>query len=302
MTNKPNKWLAALLAFFGQPLGMLYVARPRLALTYFTTVIAVGIVGFGYACRAPAIALLPYAVALVCAIHAYRLAARYPESLKRPWYSRWYGLLSVLAGFSAFTLATRSFVIEPFHSPAGSMLPSIEVGDYLLVQKWGYGNYGTFGINLLHRPISAPLDRGDIIVFEYPVDRSIYYVKRLIGMPGDKIGYRDHRLSVNDVDIPAQKTDDYLDSDNGPRPQFIESLSGHEYSVTFDPLESSTPPMLQSFLLRDHCSPYPDGLTCRIPAGHYFVLGDNRDNSMDSRSWGLVPADHIAGKVIHVFH
>jgi signal peptidase I len=302
VTNKPKKWVAALLAFFVQPLGMLYVARPGLALFYFVAVVATGILDFAYVHRTLAFTILPYLIAFACAVHAYRLAVRYPENLQRPWYSRWYGLLGVVGGLITFAIATRSFVIEPFRAPSASMIPTIEVGDYLVAEKWGYGHYGTFGVTVLRSPISSPLDRGDIVVFEYPVDRSIYYVKRIIGLPGDKISYRDHKLSVNDVDIRTQRTDDYLRSHGGQLPQFVESLSAQEYSVVFDPLESRTPPMQQNFLLRDRCSPYPNGLTCRVPPGHYFVLGDNRDNSSDSRSWGFVPADHIVGKVIHIFH
>lgn len=301
MTNKPKKWIAVLLAVFVQPLSMLYVVRPGLALFYFVAVAAAGILEFVYGSRIPTFATLPYLIVFTCAFHSYRLAARYPENLRRPWYSRWYGLFGIIVGLAIFAISVRSFLVEPFRSPSEAMIPSIETGDYLVVRKWGYGHYGAFGMNLLRRPISSPLDRGDIVVFEYPGDRSIYYVKRLIGLPGDKISYREHVLSVNGVDALTQRVDDYADSSNGNRKvEFVESLSGQEYSVVFDPTESRTLSMQQDLSSRESCTPHQNGLTCRVPSAHYFVLGDNRDNSSDSRSWGFVPADHIVGKVIRI--
>lgn len=206
----------------------------------------------------------------------------------------------------AVVLFARSFVVEIHYVSAGSMLPTYKRGHFLWTQKWGYGNYGTFGVSLMHRPITAPLARGDVVVFEYPLDRSGHYLKRLVGLPGDEVSYRHHVLSINRVEAQVKRSGEYVEPGNqfvepGTRfvhQRFIESLSGHEYAVIFDPQSRWPLPQDERFVRRDQCTFHDDGLTCRLPDGYYFVLGDNRDNSLDSRTFGLVPADHLVGKVI----
>lgn len=300
MNDWPKKWIAVVLSVLFAPLGMLYVGRPGLAFIYFVIQIGSAIVDFVCLSKFFNLPFLPITVLVVGAFHVYRLAGRYPAALPRPRYSRWYGLLAVGIGVPACAaLSIRSFIVEPFVAPSRSMVPTLKQGDFVIVQKWGYGNYGTFGVHLLRRPISLPLDRGDIIVFEYPLERPVFFLKRLIGLPGDKVSYRKNKLSINDIEIQARKIDDYpYSSDGAAVPQYRESISGREYSVLYDPVESLVLPMRDGFVQRESCTPYPDGLVCIVPAGHYFVLGDNRDRSSDSRSWGLVPADHIVGKVV----
>lgn len=302
MSDKPRKWIAVVLNVFFAPLGMFYVARPGWALFYFIICYGSVLVSTLWL-PAAVLSLSMFAASIVTAIHSYNLASRYPEELPRPWYSHWYGLLSILIAFLVFGVGgLRSFVIEPFKAPSASMLPGLRAGDALWVTKWGYGNYGTFGIHLARRPVTAPLARGDIVVFEYPFERPIFFVKRLIGLPGDRISYRSHRLLINGEEIPSRRLGNYFDAEHAVNfPRFLESIAGRDYQVLFNPAQSSTPPMSDSFFRRDACTPFPDGLDCVVPAGHYFVLGDNRDNSADSRSWGMVPADHIVGKVIEAF-
>src|SRR5258705_7936767 len=139
--RKPKKWTAAVLGPSGQPVGMLYVARPGWSATYLAlaAIIALGNMSVlrGRELAGDAILLL---VAVICAIHAYRLARDY-RAVKRPWYSRWYGLVVVVAAFAALAFGARAFLFEPFRFPSGSMAPSIEPPAHLIGYQWGYCNY-----------------------------------------------------------------------------------------------------------------------------------------------------------------
>jgi signal peptidase I len=277
---------------------MLYVAQLRWAAIYLLAALAVGVIGQFYLHDTTVLLII---FVLTCATHAYHLAKRYPDEMPRPAYSRWFGLLSAAAGLFSVVFGLRAFVVEPFRLPSGSMLPTIPLGAHLIVQKWGYGNYGTYGIHLFRSQIFAPLGRGDIIVFEFPQDRSQSYAKRLIGLPGDRIEYRGKKLSVNGNPASLRQTSDYFD----PKllaytPVFLESLMGVEYSVLIENGAPASIPAPLAFPFHDKCTYDSEGVTCIIPDGHYFMLGDNRDNSYDSRMWGFVPADHIVGKVLYI--
>jgi signal peptidase I len=178
------------------------------------------------------------------------------------------------------------------------MLPSIEPGAVLFANKWGYGNYGTWGIHFARAPISSEVSRGDIFVFESPDDSAVDYVKRIVGLPGDTVAYFSKRLWVNDQEVPRKQIGDYVQKDRlGGSQQYLEKLDGGEYPVLIDADAKFVPPS-KNFPLIDHCTFTKEGMSCRVPPGHYFVLGDNRDNSSDSRIWGFVPAANIVGKVL----
>ncbi len=300
MPHKPKTWIAAVLGFLSPPIGMLYAAHAPAALAYFALGLTVGLLGLmSPAWQLPAnIATLM--LMIVGAGHAFRLAKTYPEEKSRPGYSRWYGILGTVAAVTAVALLFRSFLFEPFRAPSASMLPTIPVHASLVAQKWGYGHYGTFGRTLLHRPISAPLARGDLIVFEFPQDRSVVFVKRLVGMPGDKVVYRGKQLSINGEAVPLRPAGEYLDREyHRSIPRFVEALPGSEHEV----LISDRSFMLQAapgFPLSDRCHYSAEEVACEVPPGHFYVLGDNRDNSNDSRFWGFVPADHLVGKIVFV--
>ncbi len=302
MNNEPNKWLAAVLSIFAQPLGLLYVARPWWAAFYFTLAIGSALLAFAYGRALGAWGFVAWAPLIASGIHAFRAAARFPADAPRPWYSRWYGLSIVIFAVVATLMLLRSFVLESYHVSAGSMQPNYERGTVVWLQKWGYGNYGAFGLSLMRGPITAPLARGDVIVVEFSRDRAEHHLKRLIGVPGDEISYRHHVLSINQVEVPARRSGEYVDPGQPfVRQRFLESLSGREYAVIFDPQDTRPMPQDADFALRNQCTFHEDGLTCLLPAGYYFVMGDDRDNSLDSRTFGLVPAEHIVGKVIHVW-
>jgi signal peptidase I len=299
--RKPKKWIAAVLGLLIQPAGMLYVARPGWAGAYFALA-AIIVLGNMFVLRdrelaGDAIVLL---VAIICAIHAYRLARDY-RALKRPWYSRWYGLVGIVAAFAALAFGARAFLFEPFRFPSESMAPSIEPRAHLIVKKWGYGNYGTYGIHAVRTGMSSGLLRGDIVVFEYPEDTSLSYAKRIVGLPGDRISYYNKRLKINDEEIQVRRIGDYVHKDGPIRSlQYLERLGDHEYAILIEPEAPAVVPPVRAFPLSEHCAHTAEGLSCRVPDGHYFVLGDNRDNSSDSRTWGFVPARNIIGKVQYI--
>jgi len=291
--RRPSKRAAAVLGFLVPPAGMLYVARPGWAAIYLALNAVLASVGlFVSRAREWTVDAALVLVGIVCAVQAYRFC-RDSRVLRRPWYGRWPGLLSILAAFAALALAARAFVFEPFRFPSGSMLPSIEPGAHFIVKKWGYGNYGTYGMHFARTGISAGLSRGDIVVFEYPEDRSLYYVKRIVGLPGDRIAYFSKRLWINDREVPRSPI-------AGRSSQYLERLGEREYPVL---IEADAPVLVspaRAFPFRERCTFTAEGMSCPVPEGHYFVLGDNRDNSADSRLWGFVPARNIVGVVEYI--
>ena len=286
--KKPSRRIAAALGFFVPPVGMLYVARPGLAAVYLALTLAIAAVKtfvlHGPAWVGGAAFVL---VGIVCGVQAYRYARDFRE-VRRPWYSRGLGLLFVIAAFAGLTIGVRACLFEPFYAVSGSMLPSIEPGANVIVKKWGYGNYRTYGIHFARGPISSEVNRGDIFVFEFPENRTITYVQRIVGLPGDRIAYFSKRLWVNDQEAPRTQI---------RPPKYLERLGEAEYPVLIDAEASAFVPPAKPFPLIDHCTFTKEGMSCRVPEGHYFVLGDNRDNSADSRIWGFVPAGNIVGKV-----
>jgi signal peptidase I len=299
--RKPKKWIAAVLGLLIPPAGMLYVARPRWAAAYFALALIIAL-GNMFVLRdgelaGNAIALL---VAIICAIHSYRLAGDSRE-IRRPWYSRWYGLVGIGAAFAALAFGARAFLFEPFRFPSESMAPSIEPRAHLIVGKWGYGNYGAYGIHLMRTGMSSDVRRGDIIVFEYPEDAALSFAQRVIGLPRDRISYTNKRLKINDEEIPIRRIGDYVHKDRvTPSLQYLERLGDREYAIRIEPEAPAAVAIVRAFPLKEHCAYTAEGLSCRVPDGHYFVLGDNRDNSIDSRTWGFVPARNIIGKVQYI--
>jgi len=299
--RKPNKWIAAVLGLFIQPAGMLYVARPGWAAAYFALALII-VLGNVFVLRdrelaGNAIALL---VAIICAIHAYRLA-RDSRVLRRPWYSRWYGLVGIVAAFAALVFGIRAFLFEPFRFQSGAMAPSIEPRTHLIVRKWGYGNYGTYGIHVMTTGMSSEVQRWDIVVFEYPENTALSYAMRVVGLPGDRISYYNKRLKINEEEVQIRRIADYVHKDRAiPSPQYLERLGDHEHAILIEREAPAAVPIVRAFPFRERCAYTAEGLSCRVPEGHYFVLGDNRDNSSDSRTWGFVPAINIIGKVQYI--
>ena len=300
--RKPKKRIAAVLGLFIQPAGMLYVARPGWAAVYFVLALIV-VLGNMFVLRGRELAggVIALLVAVVCAIHAYRLARDYRELLRRPWYSRWYGLVGIVAAFAALVFGIRAFLFEPFRFQSGAMAPSIEPRTHLIVRKWGYGNYGTYGIHVMTTGMSSEVQRWDIVVFEYPEDTALSYAMRVVGLPGDRISYYNKRLKINEEEVKIRRIADYVHKDRAiPSPQYLERLGDHEHAILIEREAPAAVPIVRAFPFRERCAYTAEGLSCRVPEGHYFVLGDNRDNSSDSRIWGFVPAINIIGKVQYI--
>jgi signal peptidase I len=196
----------------------------------------------------------------------------------------------------------RSFWVEPFKIPSGSMKPTLLVGDFILVNKYTYG----IRLPVVNKKVIeiGAIRRGDVVVFRYPADPSVDYIKRVVGLPGDKVSYRGKRLTLNGEAVPVQGNGFYTDAElNFLRlPTFSEKLGERNHQMMIVPAQ---PPVdlaqVRQFAHRGNCEYNDDGFSCTVPAGQYFMMGDNRDQSSDSRYWGFVPDDHIKGRAFLVW-
>ena len=194
----------------------------------------------------------------------------------------------------------RSFLYEPFKIPSSSMSPTLLVGDMILVNKFTYGIRLPI-INKKIVDINQP-QRGDVMVFKYPKDTSLDYIKRIIGVPGDRIVYRNKRLTVNGQQAQYQPLPDYLDGERlSYSKQFDEQLFNVKHRILNDTGAPDYVPNPDQFKGRELCSYNAEGFACTVPDGHYFMMGDNRDNSLDSRFWGFVPDNYIVGKASFIW-
>ena len=180
----------------------------------------------------------------------------------------------------------RSFVVEPFRIPSGSMLPNLHIGDFILVNKYTYG----IRLPLSHAKVAGAGSpkRGDVMVFRYPVDPKLNFIKRVIGLPGDELSYIDKRLAINGV-VVSMDADGMFDPQENtghtyPLDQFVETVGDEHHRIVTDRFRN--PRNLERVI---------------VPEGHYFVMGDNRDHSNDSRYWRFVPEDHIVGRAFVIW-
>ena len=194
----------------------------------------------------------------------------------------------------------RSFLFEPFKIPSSSMVPTLVIGDLILVNKFTYGIRLPI-VNKKIIPIHSP-SRGDVMVFKFPKDTSLDYIKRVVGIPGDTVRYKNKRLSVNGQEIAYEKLPDYLDEDRLQYfEHFREDLTGINHAILNDGKLPPYVPSPDNFPQHELCRYDLEGFECTVPAGHYFMMGDNRDNSLDSRYWGFVPEQNIVGKAFFVW-
>jgi signal peptidase I len=218
--------------------------------------------------------------------------------LAQPWWLDWTaGLFPVIL----IVFLLRSFLFEPFKIPSGSMVPTLLVGDLILVNKFHYG----VRLPVINTKIIAnkPVQRGDVMVFRYPVDPRLDYIKRVVALPGDEVGYINQRLFLNGEPVPVTALGEFYDEDSLRYvPKFSEQLGARPHNILVEPNRGSFFGVgAKNFPFAENCRYVAEGLTCTVPAGHYFVMGDNRDNSQDSRFWGFVPDENIVGKAFFVW-
>ena len=179
-----------------------------------------------------------------------------------------------------FVLVIRSFVFEPFRIPSGSMMPTLLQGDFIFVKKYSYG----LRLPVLESKIieTGMPERGDVVVFRLPSDPSVNYIKRVVGLPGDEVVYAGHRLTINGEEIELER--DEVTPDHHGLPRFVETLGEREHAILI-----ANP----GFTMRDG--------VYTVDEGHYFMMGDNRDNSSDSRVIGAVPETHLVGEAVRIW-
>jgi signal peptidase I len=280
MEWRPNRWIAALLSVVITPWGLFYVQRAKLAVGYLMLASALQIVllatlfwgvadGIGLG-----VGVLGWVVTIGAAVHAFRIAKASPATSTRRWYSRWSALVGIPLTFVAVVFLVRAFLYEPFRLPSESMHPTLPEGSLVFVQKFGYGDYSTFGITLVRARPTAAVTRGDLVLFRLSTDPKTVYLKRVIGLPGDRIECRSQGLIINGTPVPRQ-----LEARDGGYQYATEIIDGRPASIA---------------LLPDRWSMECD---VSVPEDHYFVLGDSRDNSRDSRHFGTVPRENLVGGV-----
>lgn len=233
-----------------------------------------------------ALIMLSLAIILICRFVLPSIAKRQQE----PWY------LDFARSFFPVLLLVflvRGFVAEPFRIPSGSMLPTLELGDFILVNKYTYG----LRLPITHQKvlsINEP-ERGDVVVFRFPPDPTQNYIKRLIGLPGDVIEYRRQTLYVNGHKIQTSKVEDYI--------QEGDTESQYQFTQVLPTGDAEGDEILSSILLRKHSSLNASAGRWEVPEGHYFMMGDNRDKSQDSRSssFTFVPDENIVGRAFFVW-
>ncbi|WP_043007696.1 signal peptidase I [Comamonas testosteroni] len=217
--------------------------------------------------------------------------------LMQPWWLDWTaGLFPVIA----IVFVLRSFLFEPFKIPSGSMIPTLMVGDLILVNKFTYG----IRLPVINKKITEgnKPQRGDVMVFRYPPQPTLDYIKRVVGVPGDEVAYINKRLSINGKELPVRDLPDFLDRDVMRYfKQFEETLGEQPHRAI---VNNDVPAFIQgasNFEYKENCRYSVEGVTCKVPEGYYFMMGDNRDNSLDSRYWGFVPDQNIVGKAFFVW-
>jgi signal peptidase I len=219
--------------------------------------------------------------------------------LMQPWWLDWTaGLFPVIV----VVFVLRSFLFEPFKIPSGSMIPTLMINDLILVNKFHYGvrlPVSNLKIFDNHSP-----ERGDVMVFRYPPKPSLDYIKRVVGLPGDEVAYLNKKITVNGKPLDKAALPEFFDEDAlryTKQYQEVAADGQRKYRILNEDDRPSFVQATEDFPFRENCRYSSEGVVCKVPPGHYFMMGDNRDNSLDSRFWGFVPEKNIVGKAFFVW-
>ena len=219
--------------------------------------------------------------------------------LMQPWWLDWTaGLFPVIV----VVFVLRSFLFEPFKIPSGSMIPPLMINDLILVNKFHYGvrlPVSNLKIFDNHSP-----ERGDVMVFRYPPKPSLDYIKRVVGLPGDEVAYLNKKISVNGKPLDKAALPEFFDEDALRYTKQFQEVAAdgqRKYRILNEDDRPSFVQATEDFPFRENCRYSSEGVVCKVPPGHYFMMGDNRDNSLDSRFWGFVPEKNIVGKAFFVW-
>lgn len=209
-------------------------------------------------------------------------------------------------------LAIRSFIFEPFRIPSDSMMPTLHDGDFIAVNKFAYGLRLPV-LNTVVVPTGSP-QRGDVVVFRYPPDPSQNYIKRLVGLPGDRVAVKDDQLIINGTPVALQSDGRYNDGCYLDMRLSTEQLGAHRHqtlacrtpgSLAAAPIPSCNRDIGRSYQCGESSDPMlgdsNDFAEVVVPEGHYLMIGDNRDNSADGRVWGFVPDANIIGRASRIW-
>lgn len=229
------------------------------------------------------------------------LASRRKKDSNEPW---WVEYAKSFFPVILIVFLIRSFIAEPFKIPSGSMIPTLQVGDFILVNKFTYGIRLPV-INFKVIPLNEP-ERGDVMVFRYPENPSLNYIKRVVALPGDVVEYNQKQLWINGEKQPQEFIESYNYHKENLRfvhaERFRETLHQRQHEILIEPEQ---PAINRAGVVRfpghEHCQYGPDSVRCQVPPGFYYVLGDNRDDSRDSRYWGFVPESYIVGKAFFIW-
>jgi signal peptidase I len=231
----------------------------------------------------------------------FYLRPRRAAQAKEPW---WVEYSKSFFPVILVVFLLRSFLVEPFKIPSGSMIPTLLVGDFILVNKFTYGiRLPVANVKILD--VKQP-ERGEVMVFRYPENPSLDYIKRVVGTPGDKVAYLSKQLTVNGQPMPMTPVSDYASAEGGlnytSSKEYREELSGHQHAILINPDQAPVQlATVRQFPHREDCEYNEQGFICTVPPGHYFMMGDNRDSSSDSRYWGFVPERNIVGKAFMIW-
>ena len=213
---------------------------------------------------------------------------------------------------AALVLVVRSFIFEPFRIPSDSMMPTLLDGDFIVVNKFAYG----LRVPVLNRKIMGVGEpqRGDVVVFRYPPDPAVNYIKRLVGLPGDTVSIQDDQVIVNGTPVPVTDRGRYNDGCYLNMRLAEEQLGTHLHQtlscrtsgqIVIAPVATCNRNIERSYQCDDNVhSDLPDAndkFDIRVPPGHYLMIGDNRDNSADSRVWGFVPEENLVGRASRIW-